>query len=698
MPRPIQPQSVASSVYSTLSAVGSPVAKTLRRIERSVPRPVDSPCLLAVCRGVRNSIQAAFATIGELNDKAEELLADLDALVDACSAAYAERGLVDSLETLDRRLTEFRGWSTFAILELNQIPTTNARVVACGMEIGCKLVTQGNPAVAHAFMRDLAKGRIDLDLTVKDFLSQIHFNFLEPDSLPPWYARSKKNYYKFCSFFSKTPPPPPPPPTLEERAAAQWRAHAAYPNFRQRAAVLDKTTLSALQIEHAINLRATEVFSQPGIYKAMFWFAGFTGLNFETLADIPLLTNELSYWRICIDLQRGLLLRDYACLVPDSAEAKSNAYALPASFVVCTPIPVDVLATLLLRHSSFATGLTLGDLVPEMIGVSSRSLLYKTVGDIPPTWARWVRTVGRFARQRGIDNLLTSVVVGNLGNTAKSKYYYCNISHAEIWKVCRDLNVALKFGEPVPMPSALLNFGTGVVPTPEMVRNIDQELAKDMEALRRTGKCSAQEAIQFHNAYTRIVGFRFCCLLALRESGALGLHADMGEERDRTLDIDDKTSAGKAGALPVVFCNALRELAKAYRKHCIALCARLERAGGFESACDWLNSVVASEHVPLLCTISRNRKCIPLSTTDVLATTVGLAPDFGRKLLENWMRQQGFITRDIDRMLRHEVQGQESYSSVTWHDELAWVGRVQPALDELAQCIFASPLFGFRSK
>ena len=248
------------------------------------------------------------------------------------------------------------------------------------------------------------------------------------------------------------------------------------------------------------------------------------------------------------------------------------------------------------------------------------------------------------------------------------------------------------------MPSALLNFGTGVAPTPDMVRDIDVSLTQVTEALRRVGKCNADEAIQFHNAYVRHIGFRFCCLLALRESGALDLYADLNEECDRTLDVDDKTNDGKAGALPVVFCNALKELVKAYRRHCLALRARLERAGGYESVCDWLHDVVTAEPVPLLCTITKLRKCKPLSTADVLSAINGIASDFGRKLLENWLRQKGLTTRDIDRMLRHEVLGQESYCSVTLHDELPWVQRVQPALDELAQSIFPAQIFGFRSK
>jgi hypothetical protein len=66
----------------------------------------------------------------------------------------------------------------------------------------------------------------------------------------PWFTRAKTNYFKFLSAFCETPPPPPPPPTIHEKAVAQWKAHAAYPNFKQRDGVLDKTYASS---QHTLN-------------------------------------------------------------------------------------------------------------------------------------------------------------------------------------------------------------------------------------------------------------------------------------------------------------------------------------------------------------------------------------------------------------------------------------------------------------
>lgn len=150
-PLPIKIDPSRTPVYTVLVAAESPVARTLKKVERAMKRPLDSACLLLVLTQVAVSVREAMDLLPDLNDKAAQLLEDLDRLHEACEAQYLEKGIADSFATLERQLTRYRGWATFAFLADVQAPLTGGRVVAAGMEIALKLITTGgNPRVADA--------------------------------------------------------------------------------------------------------------------------------------------------------------------------------------------------------------------------------------------------------------------------------------------------------------------------------------------------------------------------------------------------------------------------------------------------------------------------------------------------------------------------------------------------------------------
>jgi hypothetical protein len=137
-----------------------------------------------------------------------------------------------------------------------------------------------------------------------------------------------------------------------------------------------------------------------------------------------------------------------------------------------------------------------------------------------------------------------------------------------------------------------------------------------------------------------------------------------------------------------------------YFQHCKALRKRLEILGWSRGpAIDWLDAVVAGEDVPLLCTIDSPWKVVPIGTSHLLGV-IGkhfrVAPDWGRKFLENALRLEGVQTRDIDRQMRHEVLGQESMSAISDTSERAFVHRLRPALDRISARLYPRHLFGLR--
>jgi hypothetical protein len=452
----------------------------------------------------------------------------------------------------------------------------------------------------------------------------------------PWFKRAKTNYFKFLNAFSATPPPPPPPPTVHERAVAQWRAHAVYTNFKQRAAVLDKSTLSELQIQHTVRRATNARFPDQSGYMAALWFDGFTSLNYGSLADIPLLSIESDGWVICIDMETGLLKRDLSCLAPTMAKPTRTGYCIPTTLLFSTPLPQPVFDFLCARLRDFPNAATLGDLMPELLLIESSQRLYETPSDLPPTWARWARTLGRYMRRNGEDNLIASTMTGNFGNTGKSKLHYCAVSHEELWDACRRVYQLLNFGDPVSMPGGLLHFGSPLVPTHGHVMALDQANLDKLEKVRVSGKCSPEKLIEFHNAYVIALGFRLCCLFALREANPLNISANLEEDFDRSIDIDDKGTPGRPGALPVPMVSHVKQLIRLYRAHCKAMSQRLTGQRGYTHVVKWLDAVVKHQDVQFLCTVSSHtKKAVPVSTATVLTDEDEIARDFGRKILEN---------------------------------------------------------------
>jgi hypothetical protein len=603
--------------------------------------PLDAACLSLVCTGARMVVNAAFALVPDRNNRADGMLSELIELDKACQKVYKDRGVADTAEALQGRKTQYTGWTTLASIARGELPVTSARLASCGFELALKLTAIDRKVVADVHMTDLTTGHPEHDLESVALVKGIYFDNMGLAELIPWFKRAKKNYFKFISTFSATPPPPP-PPTVHERAVAQWRAHAVYTNFKQRAAVLDKSTLSELQIQHCVHRATNAKFQERSGFMASLWFDGFAGLNFGSLADIPL-SAECDGWVICIDMETGLLKRDLSCMAPTMAKPARTGYCIPTTLLFSTPLPQPVFDFLAARLRDFPNAATLGDLMPELLQIESSERLYQTPGDISPTRARWTRTPRRYMRRNGEDNLITSTMTGDFGNTGKSKLHYCAVSHEELWDACRRVYQLLNFGDPVAMPGGLLHFGSPLVSTHDHVMTLDQANLDKLEKVRVTGKCSPEKLIEFHNAYVIALGFRLCCLLALRRANPLDISANLEEDFDRSIDIDDKGSPGRPGALPVPMASHVKQLIRLYRAHCKAMSQRLTGQRGYTHVFKWLDAVVQHQDVQLLCSVSsQTKKAVPVSTATVLTDEDEIARDFGlwvvRRLIDRFFK------------------------------------------------------------
>jgi hypothetical protein len=247
----------------------------------------------------------------------------------------------------------------------------------------------------------------------------------------------------------------------------------------------------------------------------------------------------------------------------------------------------------------------------------------------------------------------------------------------------------------------LLPFGSRVVPSLEQLIKIDEHNLANIETLRpgRRSK-NIREHFAFHNAVTRALGFRLMIRFALRAAALLPFLATLDEKLDVTLDLPEKSSHGRRGGLPALITKDARSELKAYRMHCDALRRKLSTLYFKGTALQWLIDVVNHRRVPLLALIEDHGVPTYLSTQLVLEKCFEIArvaDDFGRKWTENAMRLKHCRTTDIDRAMRHEVEDQKAYNTVSDSDEHTWYARMSITMDRAHTPIFKTKFSGLRS-
>ena len=193
-------------------------------------------------------------------------------------------------------------------------------------------------------------------------------------------------------------------------------------------------------------------------------------------------------------------------------------------------------------------------------------------------------------------------------------------------------------------------------------------------------------------------GFRLALLLVLRERQSLVLQADIDERTDRWVAVHDKEMRGFSGALPVPLADFAAKTIGAVRAHCRALASRLRQQSlQYSALARWCDEVVRRKAVALLMQASTSDRLQALGTHDFLSPLpdgMAIAPDFGRKFMENTLRHKALPTGDIDAVLRHTVLGQSSASAVSDFHLLEWLKRVTPAMDQIAVDLLGDIYFG----
>jgi hypothetical protein len=680
---------------AALRAPESPVRAILNRLMQAAPAPLDCGGLLSFCSGATLLLDIAQGLLKQPTADYRALLDECKALAAACIDRFEAAGQADPDGASDYKASH-PAWAAIVEAGSRDDTATNPAAAALAVELCVSLVERKRVATKFAGQARIAMGHEELQgVTLHEAI--------EADwegSTPPWLSQAKKALVAFRARFESAPPEPPAPKTFEERAAAELRNRAAFASYRRRAGVTDKTCLSRTQIAESISYGRPAPFSTLDERRVAMWFTGMSGLFAGTVHEIPLTQHAPATWTMHYDPFAGHLHRDYRALALASASSRPGNF-VPTSYCAVTPASEEVRDFTAARAAGLVDPRTVGDLIPPLKHIQSYTLLYPWSGDMGPSWARWARTLGPTALQVGIDSLLGGLITGDLGTTARSKLHYCEVTQEEIAAAAAKLYAALGWGKPVPMPTGIqLGFGSAVTTSVEALAVLDTECVRALDTMRPANRTSNPDGPRrFHNRYVRVLGSRLKVWLSLRAATILPVRATLDAEFDLVIDLLEKTSAGRAGGMPAVICESMRRDITAYLAHCKALRERLRGFGWHGEVIEWLDAVIDGHDVPLLCEITNCRRTQPIGTRHLLELggAASLAPDWGRKAAENFLRRVGARWQDIDRHQRHEVLGQEQDVQVSEGTEADWARRLAPYLQQLSIRIHKAPLYGLRT-
>lgn len=684
------------STPTVLDRIGSssPAAQAslVRLLEVATP-PQDQSGLLAVVVAAQRCAEAAFGRLQSPNHLAQDVVQAIEALADATVQFFAAQQCSDSRKSLSRRFTALPVWSLLLDISKRNAPP---RSLLFSAGVALLLGWIGKKPFARGYALKLRDDKDPFD-SINDLLDA-RFD-QDARKTHGWLRHFTEIWDVFLATFDQEPQKPRPLKSFEHKAASEYQARAAYPNARLRSAILHQRTFGLHQIEqvraHIAKLEELEQLETS----TTLWMVGFSGLSAETVHRIPLalaMAPDRTDWVVSLDVALGVLQFSWEFLSADAAK-NHGVIGEPAARQFAVPLPMRSAEFLQMRLRMNPDATTIGDLLPMLNEIAPHRSIFPSLADLTPSYAKWGRTISTITPELGIDRLIGGLLTANPGMFGRAKLYYARVQQREVWQAATKVYQHLGWSQPAAMPGGGMAFGAAVVPSNQAIRDRDALASSDLNLIRPGPRTAPNSVTRFHNDYTKAFCFRSVIRLALREFDQFALRANTLPS-DLTVDVFEKSAHGRTGGLPAILTQAHQFEIKFYKLHLAALLKRLQHKTTKAECITWLKAATAGGDVPLAQHIDDSGKAIPVRSIDVLGPA-GEAPhrfaiDAGRKWAENALRLRGVATSDIDRVMRHEVLGQENNTALGSQSELDWVIRLRPVLEDLHKQLFQSPLFG----
>ncbi len=715
-------ETLAAATSTEVAAVTSPASALIERspaeaqdgldlITRALKPPKNQPCALEVCVTLISGIEEVLGRLNSPSPILHEWKRAMQALRDEISQGLGT-SLASSHEALNGKRSKHPVWVAYA----KSISDTHDDC-ASHLLFGCEAVLAfANPKqpVSNSLPKKLANlkaagpwSKHHLDLVLSSELA-------EDNELNEGVLALRRQWAKVIAKFGTGQPPP--PTTPNERIRSQVMSSALNASARHVAGALHHRLLSIDQFEKACGQVSKGLDSQT-LAGALGVLVTRTGLAVDVAAQLPLGQDPTPDGLSCLDVDRGVAIIDLGVITHEASEPLPGAQ--PARHQLRVHLPLKLHDTLKSRLQQHPRAAVLSDLYPDSPVPPSDSRIYWGLDQIEPTWSRLRYALGAFQRHQGMNKLHAALLSGDFGIIPRSKLHYAVVTSHEFHALEQRVHRALGWGETVSLsPHDANGMGCAVVPEREHVRRHDQALQDAAHTTRPSKRADFPSLVRFHNAYTRLVGWRLAILLALRETTAIDLGASIDPSRDRWTPIHDKSVRQDRGFQPVPLCDYVAMTIRLYKEHCSALVSRLlqiEPCGTDVSR--WFDAVGKGHNLRLLSLITLEQAVKPLASSmftayesdaqlDLVAPSgeleeqaaqsksYALAPDVGRKVMENELRLHGARSSDVDAFLRHFTQGQEPASAFDPSVLSEFVRRISPVQQKVANTLLGPPTVG----
>ena len=668
-------------------AVGAQQA--LNTLIALAPPPHGTPCLETAVNGLRKCVKAVLDQLNEFSEPAALIKENFEELAVVLKAALSRSGQAEVAGGINGTKTRHPEWCL-----MRTLGRSNHNVASTYVGLKSLLALKDGKRLAKSAVERATRLLQEDDLAPKQIrllldgvAQEEHFG----QSWPRDMARAWRDVIR--AFGVDTDPPT---PSTKDRVAGQLLDGILNTTAGRRGGARSHRQHSNSQSKNSLRHigREIENDSLPG---ALGCIVALTGFSVDLAAELPLCSGSLdSSWHAQIDLESGLLRLDYGILFPEAAAPLPGS--IPSSYIVLKPLPSDLAKNLRKRLKKYPEARKLADLYQGEFVPSQESAVYLSHDMIAPSWARFRQTCGSFLREAGMNSLLAAIVSGHFMHVPRSKLYYACVETEELSTAFSSFFQMSGWGAPVNMPSNALAFGAKVIPSVETLRTHDQHLKDLCLAIKPAKRTGLAQLLEFHNRFVQVSGSRLTLLLALRESKEIHLLADIQEELDKWTAIHDKDVPGRNYPLPVVLATFAAQTLDAIRRHSRALRGRLINMGfGKSELARWCAQIGKHGPVSLLSLASSPERLRPLATRDLLRSKskdYKLAPDFGRKAMENLLRHEGLHATEIDAFLRHAVAGQARQSATSHGDNSSLWCRSNDAINRIAGELFGPVLFG----
>lgn len=682
-----------SPVVTGISFSQPAVARGLSILTTVSLCPSDFAGIGLAVAGSLNAVRCVRHWIGSPSRSLLDVESDLEELNSAVIGTHGTNGTLELTRPLSRRKADYPQWC--ALIAISDDDIHPGAALAAGAELLRAL--HANKQISRAAAQDIERAAKAEPLS-SNVLARILNGAVDDEDLTAnsWAARLQRSWRHACAIYSATKSGVP-PPTFGERARGQILDSSVFARPNRRGGAADHRVLSELQTREALaNIKS---WIDNDDYRGAFGFlVCCTGQPINMVRDIPLLSARTSEdWIVTIDIGAGCIKTDVTVLTQDAA---TNPKALnpEAEYIIALPVPQNLAGQWRCRMQLHPTAQSIGDLYPDAGNLESRAPIFNSTAEITPSWARLRRSVGAFLRHHHVDNLLASLITSDYAHIPRSKLYYSRVQPIELQDNVKRFYQVAGLDAPEPMQAYQLAIGSRVVPTADRIQAVDRWLVASLQSELPGKNCSLQRLVEHHNRFVLTVAFRLALVLCLCEHKSLPLCSSLDERTDKWLCVAEKSSPGLEGSHPIpIGLFAARTIAS-LRAHCEALHARLLKKGASHSALSrWSYRVAQRQETPLLSLATSPNRTRVVGTHDFLShlpTDLKLAPDFGRKFLENELRARQLPTGVIDGVLRHSVVGQGRNTGSSDFVLHGWIGRAASVIDGVATDLFGAVCHG----